>query len=87
MSRVHFDAFYTFLGSILDLCCSKGFSLVAVHGLLIAVASLVAELRLLACRFQQLQHAGSAAVAHGLSCFTACGIFLDQGWNPSPLRW
>ena len=69
------------------VAASRGYSLVAVHGLLIAVASLVAELRLLACRFQQLQHAGSAAVAHGLSCFTACGIFLDQGWNPSPLCW
>ena len=22
------------------------------------------------------------ATAHGLSCSTACGVFLDQGWNP-----
>ena len=27
---------------------------------------------------------GSAVVVHGLSCFAARGIFLDQGLNPSP---
>ena len=26
-------------------------------------------------------------VMHGLSCFVACGIFLDQGSNPYPLHW
>ena len=36
---------------------------------------------------QQLQHAGSVVVAHGFSCFMACGIFLDQGLNPCPLHW
>ena len=29
----------------------------------------------------------SVAVAHGLSCSTARGIFLDQGSNPCPLHW
>ena len=29
----------------------------------------------------------SAVVAHRLSCSTACGIFLDQGWNTRPLPW
>ena len=24
----------------------------------------------------------SVVVAHRLSCLAACGIFLDQGWNP-----
>ena len=28
----------------------------------------------------------SVVVAHGLSCSTACGIFLDQGSNPCPLH-
>ena len=28
--------------------------------------------------------AGSVAVAHGLSCSAACGIFPDQGSNPCP---
>ena len=30
--------------------------------------------------------AGSAVVAHGPSCSTACGIFPDQGSNPCPLH-
>ena len=30
---------------------------------------------------------GSVAVAHGLSCSTACGICHDQGTNPCPLHW
>ena len=42
---------------------------------------------------QQLWLAGSRAQAqqlchtHGLSCSAACGIFPDQGSNPSPLHW
>ena len=35
----------------------------------------------------KLQGADSVVVAHGLSCSTACGIFLDQGLNPCPLHW
>ena len=33
------------------------------------------------------RRAGSAVVAHGPSCSTACGIFPDQGSNPCPLHW
>ena len=33
------------------------------------------------------RHAGSATVAHGPSCSTACGILPDQGSNPCPLHW
>ena len=29
----------------------------------------------------------SAAVARGLSCCTACGVFLEQGLNLRPLHW
>ena len=32
------------------------------------------------------RRAGSVVVAHGPSCFTACGIFPDQGSNPCPLH-
>ena len=32
------------------------------------------------------RRAGSAVVAHGPSCSTACGIFPDQGSNPCPLH-
>ena len=34
-----------------------------------------------------LQSTGPAAVAHGPSRSTACGILLDQGRNPCPLHW
>ena len=61
---------------------SGGYSLVVVHRLLIAVASLVVEkgsrVQTPDCR---LQSADSVVVAHGLSCSVACGIFLDQGSN------
>ena len=86
------------LGCVGFCCCagfswvvvSRGSSLVAVCGLLMAVTSLVAEHRLRAHRLQQLWHvssivvapglqsADSIAVAHGLSCPVACGIFPDQ---------
>ena len=39
----------------------------------------------LARGLQQLGHAGSVFVAHGLSCSLAGGIFPDQGWNQFPL--
>ena len=50
------------------------------HGLLISVASLAAELRLLGSQ-------ASVVLAHGLSCAAACGTFLDQGSNLCPLHW
>ena len=49
-------------------------------GLLVAVASLAAD-----CELQGAQ--ASAVVAHGLSSRVACGILLDQGLKPRPLRW
>ena len=60
-------------------CGERGLRLVAVHGLLIAVASLAAE--------HGLYSTGSVVVAHGLSCCEACGIFPDQGSNSCPLHW
>ena len=36
---------------------------------------------------QYLCQEGSAVVLHGLSCFAAGGIFLDQGPNLCPLPW
>ena len=36
---------------------------------------------------RRLQSAGSAAVAHGRSCSSVCGIFPDQGSNLRPLHW
>ena len=77
--------------SVLDLPClmdfslvavGRGYSLVAVSGLLTAVAS--------CCRAQALGWAGfhscgiwtQVVLAPRLSCSAACGIFLDQGSNP-----
>ena len=77
--------YYGCAGSLL-LCmdfslvaASRGSPLAVVHGLHIVVAS--------RCRAQVLGHADSAVAAHRLSCSKACGIFPDQGPNPSPLRW
>ena len=71
---------------------------VVVGGLLIAVASLVVEHWLLGCTVFStvslivavpgLQGTGYLiVVVRGLSCSTACGIFLDQGLNPCLLHW
>ena len=57
---------------------SRVYSLVVVWELLVVVSSLVAEHR--------LSNTGLAVVGHGLSCFMACGIFLDQGSNQCSLR-
>ena len=65
---------------------SRGSSLVAMLGLLIAVASLDTEHRLLEHGLQWLLHASSVVVARGPSCFEACGIFLGQGSNPCTLH-
>ena len=54
-----------------------GCSSVAARGFLVAVASLAVDRGLV----------GSAVVANGLSCPTACGVFLDQGLILCPLPW
>ena len=84
---------YLFLAALGLCCCAWASSscgerrllFVAVRGLLIAVASLVAEHGLQARGLQQLWHVGSVVVArglqstgsvvvaHGLSCSVACG--------------
>ena len=87
--RVFIFYLFIYLAALSLHCCVQAFSncrewgliFVVVHGLLIAVASLVAEHRLQAHRLQQLWHVGSVVVAHGLSCSVARGIFLDQGSN------
>ena len=75
-------------------CREQGLLFIAVHGLFIAVASLVAEYGLQARGLQQLWHVGSVVVArglqstgtvvvvHGLSCSVACGIFPEPGLEP-----
>ena len=59
-------------------CGKRGPLFIAVRGPLIIVVLL---------RSTGSRRAGSAVVAHGASCSTACGIFPDQGSNPCPLHW
>ena len=71
-------------------CGKQSYSLGAVHGLLIAVASLLVGTgsRLMgfnSCSSRALEHRLSSCA--GLSCSAACGIFLDQGLNPCLLHW
>ena len=75
---------------------SGAYSLVAVHGLLVAVASLVVwgaqasvvvAHGLVSCGLRVLEHGLSSCVAHRLSCSTVCGIFPGQGSNLCPLHW
>lgn len=86
---------YLFLTVLGLRCCSgfslvaasRGYSLVAVHRLLIEVASPVAENRLQGVRASVvvapgLQSTGSTLEVHGLSCPKACGSFWGQGSNP-----
>ena len=72
-----------------SLVAAGGVYSVEVQRLLIAVAFLAVELGLLVLGLQWLPLLGSSTVsvvvAYGLSCSKACGIFLDQGWNPCPL--
>ena len=86
--------------SLLGLCFSAQafYSLGVVRRLLIVVwllllqsagsrarASVVAACELINCGSQALKHS-LVVVAHRLSCSGACGIFPDQGSNPSPLN-
>ena len=73
-----FKVFIYLILAVLDLRCCSSFSLAAVHRLLIATASLVAE--------HGLQKTASIVV-HGLCCPVACGIFPDQGSNLCLLHW
>ena len=84
-----FFTFYIFMVVLGLRCCCvwafsscgvRGYSLVALHRLLIVVPSLVAEHRL-------CTQSSSVVVAHELSCSAPCGIFPDQGLNPCPLHW
>ena len=57
---------------------SGGYSVVAAHGLIIMVSSLVSE--------HGLWEAGDST-AHRLSCSEARGTFLGQGLNQCLLHW
>ena len=63
---------------VFSLWDEEGYSLAAVHGLLIVVAS--------RCGAWTLHCSGSVVVACGVSCLVACGIFLEQRLNLCPLH-
>ena len=64
-------------------CGKQGLLFIALCGLLIVEASLVAEH---GTRFSHFSSC-SVVVVHRLSCSAAYGIFLHQGLNPCPLCW
>ena len=85
---------FLFLAAFGLRCCMQAFSscikqglLIAMHGLLSAVASLVSKHGLRAYWPQQLLHLDSVIVVHGLSCPKGCGILLDQELNQCLLHW
>lgn len=70
--------------TVVDLCCymwafsncsKRGLLFILLYGLFVAVASLVEN---------RLWSSGSVVVADRLSCFAACGVFLDHGLNRCP---
>ena len=73
-----FFNFFLFLAALGLHCCTKAFSSCAAQASPCGGFSL---------RSTGSRCTGSVVVAHGLCCSVACGIFLDQGWNPCPLQW
>ena len=87
--------------AVLGLCCCVGFSLVETSRsyslivglrLLNAATSFAAEHRPWGTWASVIAapghwNTGSGVVAHGLSCFSACGIFLNQRSNPCALHY
>lgn len=61
-------------------CGESGLLVIAAQGLLVVVASLVAERGV-------WNIWTSVVVVHRLSFPMACGIFPDQGLKPCPLHW
>ena len=74
--RINFSLSWDFIAAwrLSTVVTSEGYSLVAVHGLLVKVASFVVAHGLSRCGI-------------GLNLLAACGIFLHQGSSPCPLKW
>ena len=99
-----FKIFYLFVFGCTGFCCSWAFSRCgkrgllflmvpgfSLQGLLITVASLIAEHGLYDVRASVVESPRLQkvewVVVHGLSCPVACGTFSDQGSNLCPLHW
>ena len=69
-------------------CCMWAFSTCSKQGILSHCGARASHCSgFSCCGARALGHSGSVVVVHGLSCSKACGIFLAQGSNPSPLYW
>ena len=79
---------YLFILAVLGLCCCVGFSLVVVCGLLIAVASPVAEYRLLehmgfsSCSSPTLDH---RLGSYGSQAWLVCSMWDQPGPGMEPV--
>ena len=69
------------------LWCSWTFSSCGEQGLLSSGRAQASHCSGFSCCGAWGPETGSAVVTQGLSCLSACGIFLDQGLNPCPLHW
>ena len=99
--QIFFLLYFSLFFSVLGLpCCwgfslvvaSRGYSLVVLCRLLMAVASLVGEHRLQGAQasvveLSGLQSIDSIVVVHRLRCSVACGILPDEGSNLCILHW
>ena len=69
-------------------CCAWAFSSCGEQGLLSSCCAWASHCGGFSCCGAWAPGGvGSVFVACGFSCSVACGIFLDQGSNPCPLRW
>ena len=66
--------------------CARAFSSYGKRGSLFITCAGLSLSQPLLLRSTGSRRAGSVVVAHGPSCYTACGIFPDQGSNPCPLH-
>ena len=85
--RLHFHFIYVFIfGGASLSCCLQAFSRGSEWGHSIVLGHGFSSRQLLLLWPMALRHVDPGVVAHGLSCPTACGIFLDQESNPCPLN-
>ena len=69
-------------------CCTWAFSTCSEWGLLSSCSVKASHCSdFSCCRAQPLGMQALVVGAHRLSCFMACGIVPDQGWNLCPLHW
>ena len=71
-----YNFIYLFLAMLGLCCCTRAFSSCCKWGLLLLVEHRLWDTQASVAAVPRLWSSGSVVVACGLSCFTACGIFL-----------